>query len=52
MSSGSWFQRLGAATEKALSPFIFKHEQGTAKKAVSEDVKDLEDEKRVRRSMR
>ncbi len=34
MSSGSWFQRRGAAIEKALSPFVFKHERGTAKKAL------------------
>ncbi len=50
MSSGSWFQRWGggAAIEKALSPFVFKRERGTAKLSLSEDLRDLEDESGVR----
>ncbi len=42
----------GAAIEKALSPFVFKRERGTAKKALSEDLRDLEDESGVRWSER
>ncbi len=41
----------GAAIEKyrpLISPFVFKRERGTAKKALSEDLRDLEDESGVR----
>ncbi len=40
--------KTGAAIEKALSPFVFKRERGTAKKALSKDLSDLEDERGVR----
>ena len=49
---GNWVHRRGAATAKALSPLDVRRERGIDKRALSEDLKDLVDDRGVRISLR